>query len=441
MQKPASRNAPARGLRGKLWIAFVLQMVSIALATLLGVYAAMVVLRDVLIRRALTDEATHYWAGRDRDVGWPVPNTYNMHGYLRKPGQSDLDIPESLRLLPPGFHAVTMQKADELVFIDDRHNERLWLIFHQEQLRNLALWFGLIPLSFVLGAVYLVSFFTYRVSRRAVSPIIQLAQRVSALDPNKPDFRAIAEIRLASGGDEEVQTLAESIESFARRNESFVERERNFTRDASHELRTPLTIIKMATDMMLADPDDATVTAKSLYRIKRAGKDMEALIEAFLILARESDLGLPSERFCVNRLVAEEIERVTDLISGRPVSVRFVELQQIQTNGPARVFSVMLSNLLRNAAQYTDAGEIVVTIDAHSVQVDDTGKGMSQEDTARAFELYYRGQQSGRGGHGVGLTIVKRLSDRFGWPVHIDSELGNGTCARIDLPKATLVES
>lgn len=437
MRRLAKASLPSRGLRGKLWIAFVLQTVSIALATLLGVYAAMVVLRDVLIERALVDEAAHYWKGRLAHADWPVPNTYNMHGYLLKPGSDGADIPRSLHALPPGFHALTIDKADELVYVDQHGGERLWLIFHQEQLRNLALWFGLVPLSFVLGAVYLVSFFTYRVSKRAVSPIIQLAQSVSALDPNKPDLKALEQIRRSSSSDEEVQTLAESIEGFARRNESFVERERNFTRDASHELRSPLTIIKIATDVMLTETEPSPLAEKSLFRIKRATRDMEALIEAFLILARESDVGLPEETFIVNELAAEEVDRASDLVRGKPVQVRLHEGATLSLNGPARVLSVMLSNLLRNAAQYTDKGEVVVSIGADYVEVEDTGSGMSAEDAAHAFDLFYRGQQSGRGGHGVGLTIVKRLSDRFGWPVSIESELGRGTRARIRLPNAS----
>jgi signal transduction histidine kinase len=436
VRKPAKTDLPARGLRGRLWIAFVLQTVSIALATLFGVYAAMVVLRDVLIERALTDEATHYWNGRRENPDWPVPNTYNMHGYLLGPGMDSSSIPPSLRDLPPGFHALTISNADELIYVDQHGDQRLWLIFHQEQLRNLALWFGLVPLSFVLGAVYLVSFYTYRVSKRAVSPIIQLAQSVSALDPIKPDLSALEEIRRSSSSDQEVQTLAESIEVFAKRNEYFVERERDFTRDASHELRTPLTIIKIAADVMLADTEPSPLAEKSLYRIKRATRDMESLIEAFLILARESDVGLPTEHFVVNEVVSGEVDRAIDLISGKPIELKLRENAVLSLEAPSRVLSVMLSNLLRNAAQYTDKGEIIVTVGSDYVEVEDTGSGMSSEDAAHAFDPFYRGQQSGRGGHGVGLTIVKRLSDRFGWPVSIESELGRGTRARIRLSKA-----
>ena len=66
--------------------------------------------------------------------------------------------------------------------------------------------------------------------------------------------------------------------------EAFVARERNFTRDASHELRTPLTVIRVASDLMQSDPDLPERAHRSLARIQRAGRDMEAVIDAFLLL-------------------------------------------------------------------------------------------------------------------------------------------------------------
>jgi signal transduction histidine kinase len=100
------------------------------------------------------------------------------------------------------------------------------------------------------------------------------------------------------------------------------------------------------------------------------------------------------------------------------------------------VFAVMISNLLRNACQYTEQGEVVVTLGEHFVRVDDSGRGMAPEDVAHAFEPFYRGKGAGKGGHGVGLTIVRRLADRFGWPVTLESTLGIGTRATIALPQA-----
>jgi len=173
---------------------------------------------------------------------------------------------------------------------------------------------------------------------------------------------------------------------------------------------------------------------RAVARVQRAVRDMEALIESFLILARETDVGLPDEDFVVNALAAEELDKAQVLVAGKPVELRLVEEAQFALHAPTRVLSVMLSNLLRNACLYTERGTVVVTVGAGFVRVSDTGPGMPAEELARVYEPFYRGGRGGQGGHGIGLTIVRRLSERFGWPVRLESTPGTGTAATISFP-------
>ena len=82
------RKARPSGLRGKLWVAFVLQVIVISLATLFGVYGAEVVLRDVLIQRALSQETQHYWQRLEENPQAQLPDTYNMRGVFRRSGET-----------------------------------------------------------------------------------------------------------------------------------------------------------------------------------------------------------------------------------------------------------------------------------------------------------------------------------------------------------------
>lgn len=421
-------------LRGKLWIAFVLQIIAISVATLLSVYGAWIVLRDVLIQRALTDEAAHYWSRLERDPGAQLPDTYNMHGYLaRRDGRSD--VPPELAATALGYHAVRTGGRDNLVYVDDGPQGRLYLVFEQEQVDRLALWFGFIPLCVVLLMIYVTTWLTYRVSRRAVSPVIWLANQVRGWDPKRPDFEALEPDSLPPDAGGDVQVLAGALHGFATRLEEFVERERNFTRDASHELRSPLTVIKVAADVLLDDEELTPFATRSVTRIKRAAREMESLMEALLILAREGDVGLPEEDFIVNVAVIEEVERARELLGDKPVKLALVEEGSFALHAPLRVFSVMVSNLLRNACTYTDEGAITVTVGRDFVSIADTGPGISPEDLERVFQPFYRAKNSRPGGHGIGLTIVKRLSDRFGWPVQMRSRTGGGTTAVIRFPQ------
>ncbi len=442
-RQPLSADTPdkaGRGLRGKLRSTFLLQIGAISLAMLLSVLGAWVVLRDVLIKRALIEESQYFSARLSRDANAPVPDVYNMRGYIARRQGPDALLPVHLRPLTPGYHVIDMGVgADDLVYVSETAAGRLYLVFDQKQVDRLALWFGFVPLIVVLGVIYSASWLSFRTSKRMVSPIVRLAEMVQRWDPRHPDLDAIAPGRFSDDSEHEVHALATALHNLGTRVEKQLERELNFTRDASHELRTPLTVIKLAADSMLAEDALDPYVLKSAQRIRRAARDIEALIESFLILARESDVGLPDEDFVVNDVVGDEAERAEMLVTGKPVEIRVIENARFALHAPSRVFSVMLSNLLRNACLYTQEGSVTIVVDRDRVSVIDTGKGMSPEVIARAWDAFDRGGRIDSDGFGLGLTIVRRLSDRFGWPVHLDSEPGRGTRAVIHFPEPQAV--
>ncbi|HET9835244.1 MAG TPA: HAMP domain-containing sensor histidine kinase [Rhodanobacteraceae bacterium] len=274
----------------------------------------------------------------------------------------------------------------------------------------------------------------------AHASVIALADAVRDWDPNDPDASALDPASLDLH-DADVAVLAKALHAFASRLEAFSERERNFTRDASHELRTPLTVIKVAADVLADEESLSPFAQRSLTRISRSVREIEALIEAFLVLARESDTGLPEEDFLINDVVREEVERYRDLLGMKPVELRLEENARFALHAPPRVLAVVIGNLIRNACLYTERGSIVVGIHEGSVRVTDTGCGMDQEDLQRAFQTFYRGSGTGARGHGIGLAVVRRIADRFDWPVELESQPGRGTVATLRFPKAMAVDS
>ncbi|KAA2283677.1 sensor histidine kinase [Arenimonas fontis] len=428
------------GLRRKIWTAFILQAAAISFAAVLGVYGASAVLKHVLIQQALRQEAAHYWQRLARDPAAEVPDTYNMTGYLLPPAADKAGLPPELQALPPGFHILPREQGGSLVLVERADDGRtMYLLFKQEQVDSLAFWFGMVPLAIVLVVIYVIAWGTYRSSKRAVSPVIWLANQVQQWDPKQPDASLLGPHRLPADLEGETLVLASSLHEFASRIESFVERERNFTRDASHELRTPLTVIRVAGDMMAADETLSPRSRRALERIRGAGRDMEALIEAFLILAREGDRGLPEEDFLVSEVVAEEVDKARLLLAGKPVVLELERAGDFRLHAPPRVLAVLLGNLLRNACHYTDAGKVSVGIRPGQITVADTGIGMSEAELARAFDPFFRGGDGRREGQGIGLTLVRRLADRYGWPVRLDSTPGQGTVATIRFPEASPV--
>ena len=429
-----------RGLRRKIWLAFAMQVIAIGLATVFGVYGASAVLKEVLIKHALEQEAEWFWQRHSADPQHHVPDTFNMMGYLLMPGEPSSTLPGPLRTLTPGYHMMPEAMGGSLIYVSTMPEGTLYLVFKQTQVEKLAFWFGAVPLAFVLIVIYAIAWLTYRSSHRAISPIIWLANQVQQWDPKRPDATALNAENLPVDVQGETLVLASSLHEFANRIDTFVQRERNFTRDASHELRTPMTVIRMAGDVLLADDAMAPHSARTIRRIQSAVGEMESLVEAFLIMAREGDVGLPDEDFVVNEVIQDEIEKARPLVAHKPVELKLDEQAAFALHAPPRVFAVLFGNLLRNACHYTDMGSITVRVQAGKVVIEDTGIGMTAEELKRVFDAFYRSDEQRTGGHGIGLNIVQRLSERFGWPVKMESEAGKGTRATVAFPKAQSLE-
>jgi len=417
------------GLPRKIRIVFILQAVLASLGILLGAWLVSLVIKHSLVSSALKEEAAYYWQLYDASPMQPPPNTQNIRGYLLETGRSPLSLPANLRALPPGFHE--LKADDQLVLVDVRPEGRLYLVFLRSRAEMLAFWFGIVPVLLTLLAVYGASWVTYRASKRLVSPVNWLARRVSRWDPGHPEAADLAPDKLPADMQGETRQLAAALHSLATRVTAHVARERNFTRDASHELRTPLTVIRVASDIALGDQELTPRLRRGLNRIQRAGRDMEAVIDAFLILAREADVEPQVELFDVNEIVRYEVDNARELMVGRPVEIFLHSAGPVQLHAPPRVLQVVVSNLLRNACSYTDEGRIDVDVLDDRVVVRDTGIGMSAEALGRAFEPFYRAEPTRPQGTGLGLSIVRRLCDRFGWKVTLDSEPGRGTQAAV----------
>jgi len=424
------KTRPDSDSRVRAWLgrAFILQVALISFAAVVGVFVASALLERGLIRAALADEVRHFWQQRDANPAFQLPNTRNLRGYF------DDGAPPELRSLQPGYHDWKKDGLDFTVNVTERDGRRLYLVFDRSNVSRLAAYYGLVPLAGVLLVLYVSAWLAFHRLRRAVSPMIGLARKVRELDEDPANIERLRSLEVPADADEEVRELTGALLRYSERLALFLERERQFTRDASHELRSPLTVIRMAASLLLEDPELPAAARRTAQRIQRACQDMEALTHAFLLLARESETGLPMEALCVNDVLAEELERARLLAADKPVRAELRSTHRVYLEAPEQVVSILLGNLLRNAFSYTDAGEVVVEIGAGTVRIRDTGVGMAADRIEAMFRPFVRGEQARRGGHGVGLTIVRRLSDRFGWPLRVTSEPGVGTTIDITFP-------
>jgi signal transduction histidine kinase len=422
-------------IKTKLVRVFVLQVLAISIATVLGVYAAAFVVEQVLVREALNGEAEHFWTNHAEDPSFPLPDTNNLTGYMAgAPGEAA--PPDWLTGVEPGFgRHQTPGGRNPVVHVTERDGRKLILVFDEMQVSSLAFYFGIAPLTAVLLLIYGLTWVGYLLSRRAVSTVVQLADAVRSFDFQEGNFDAFRLDEFTDTSDPEVLALMNALEQFSSRLQRFVTRERNFTRNASHELRTPLAVLKANLELLQKFPE-LPKRDEVIQRMARTVNDMESLVETLLILARESESKLSWSSVVLNDLVAEQLDQVQRAMGKPGVQTSMTADCLLETQAPERVLGMIFHNLLRNAMTFTESGEIRVHVDEHAVTVKDTGCGMSEADLERAFEPFYRAHDRSNEGYGLGLAIVSRLCRRFGWPLEVDSELGQGTEFRVNFPKA-----
>ncbi|BCL73167.1 putative Signal transduction histidine kinase [Vibrio nigripulchritudo MADA3029] len=191
----------------------------------------------------------------------------------------------------------------------------------------------------------------------------------------------------------ELNELAKQLEDAIDRVSRFNERETQFLRHASHELRTPLAIMQASLDTI----DEQIPPSRPLKRARYALDNMQSLTQSLLWLARES--GQPLEKMdqdlrgCCEQLV----EDLGYLRQQKSLSVNVQGESQLDANPD--LLKIVLSNLIRNAFQYAEHGEVGIEIAGKSVCISNAAN--------------YQGRQSS--GFGLGLELVKRICQTQLW--------------------------
>ena len=263
-------------------------------------------------------------------------------------------------------------------------------------------------------------------SARVMSPLVDLARRVRAMSSSGLPER----MRMHFANDE-VGQLAEALDDYSLRLTEMVQRDREFNADVSHELRTPLAVIASTTELLQASSDRADKPRERLKRIERAVRQCSELIDALLLLSRrERQAPTDGETTDVARVVEQVVDSQRPHLGNKPITVRVDIDQALAVPAPSSVVAVALSNLIGNAFKYTPAGEVIITVGHGRVSVEDTGPGIAVEDAEKLFERGVRGTKLGKGG-GLGLAIVRRLCELYGWTVSLAPRPQGGATATL----------
>ncbi len=290
---------------------------------------------------------------------------------------------------------------------------------------------GLVALAVALGA--------YPVIRR-------LTLRLEALQRGVERWGAgDLSARVQADGSDEVAFLAGRFNHAAERIESLMESHKSLLANASHELRSPLARIRMGLELMGAD-----AASPQRREISRSINELDQLIDEILLASRldakQADAE-PFETLDLTGLAAEECARVNAELHaelGTPADGP-VPQHSLTVQGSPRLLRRLIRNLLENARRYSQ-GEISLELAQARVgsqqlaviKVHDRGPGVPAAQRERIFEPFYRlpGASEREGGVGLGLALVKSISQRHGGSVRCEARPGGGASFIVELPAA-----
>lgn len=371
----------------------------------------------------LRAEIEDYMSRRARNPNSLPPATVSIRGYVFLPGQGNTVTPPELHGLTPGKYQLTLNDIPYRITVADQAGERYVMMFNEMRQRKRESAFLTYLVTGALIMTLVSAWIGWWLAGRVVAPIARLGMRVSQASPEDNT------IDIAKGFEpDEIGKLADAFSGYLKRMRAFIDRERAFTSDVSHELRTPLAIVHGVVELMEEDSQLQDRQKERIERIGRATRGMIDMTSALLLMGREAG-DEPVTQECDVCEIASHIIDMHRHLLGKHTTVKLFCQNHPRIEAERTLLGIVVSNLIRNAFNFTPSGSVTITIDEHSLTVTDTGTGIHSNEIGKVFQHHYKG--SGSAGSGIGLSLVKRICDRYGWETILESTEGKGTSAQL----------
>ncbi|MCW8093310.1 sensor histidine kinase [Alteromonas sp. ASW11-130] len=372
-------------------------------------------LEDKFIEKQMAQEAK-YLSQQYRSSGeWLTPRREHMSLHFSK-----RSLPKDIRVMAiqepqrkefsgsqgRHYHLYPLPEQPNVFLLSEVSSELM-----VRPVRNDVIKFFVISAVIVTLIACIIAWF---IGRKTTKPLKQLASAVEGMQPGQMRKGFAQQFP-----PNEIKTLAITLEHTMIAFNDALQREKCFTRDVSHELRTPLAIIKNALEVHNATTSSEQADIK---RIAQACVQMENTVSTLLMLAREEHNVSQKEAIQLMPVVEQSVLDHLYLLNNKSVEVNVDDSCHATILAQPGMLNVLLANLLSNAFQYTDKGEVTIRYVDNTLMVSDTGTGIESSIGNRFLEPGVQGSKST--GYGFGMSIVKRLCDYQNWTLGVNSEQG-----------------
>lgn len=409
------------GLRRRILLSLMGYVVVLTIAVIAHGFIVNEHAEQLVWQSLLDSELDHFLElSKDPNYHWVDTRTIALYD-----GREAGAVPAALRNLTPGVHdEVMVDGIERVVLVREVEGRPVMLALDITDLEQREFDMGLTVVGSALTMILLLGIAIAWSVNRLVRPLSAVAQDIAALQPDQPGQR----IEVPGSASSELVVIADAVNDYLKRNDRFVERERTFIDSASHELRTPVAVIAGASEIALEQADVPPATRGQLARIQRTARDVEQLISLLLVLAKDpARLARTSDRVALDQLLPEIVDDHRHLTRDKDLVLSVVSLAPCEILAPLQIVQAAIGNLLRNAIEHSDRGEITIRLEAPAtVVIDDPGHGMTPEEISAIYARLARGGGERHGG-GIGLDLISRLCEHLGWQLDITSDEKRGT--------------
>jgi len=277
---------------------------------------------------------------------------------------------------------------------------------------------------------------------RAFSPISRVVGKVEEISI------ASLNLRLDEGnGKDELAHLSHTFNQMLGRLETAFEVQKDFISNASHELRTPLTAITGQLDVLLMKDRSTKEYRDATVAVLEDIKNLNRLIDRLLLMAHASSESAKAgfHKVRIDEILWQSRDELVKHELGYTVNISLDEtisdIENMMALGDDQLLRSAVTNIMENGCKYSPDKSVDVNLgfsdNRLAIIFKDRGSGIAEIDIDRIFEPFYRGTVAGSvRGHGIGLSLAKKIIEIHQGQISVVSQQGLGTEITIALPPA-----
>lgn len=201
-----------------------------------------------------------------------------------------------------------------------------------------------------------------------------------------------------------------------------------FIKDSTHELSTPITALMLSVDSL-----SKQTPSKALTRIKLSSRQIADIYHDLTFLLQLDQSAKIDEAIDMKELLEERMNYFTPLAEQKRLSIE-LDLTSFSFTMERTACIRLLDNIISNAIKYNRKDKkVYISTQGKNVLIRDEGKGMDETEQKHVFERYMRVEKN-RGGFGIGLDIVKQVTQRYNIEIEIKSKPNVGTLFTLKFP-------